>query len=97
MADHFPAFPAEYHFCVFGVAIGFPLSVDTRTWHTATDSFELQRKTYSRLWINSDKPISIINRLASRNQLFAAGPPLDDNFGLSPWNWFFAILRESSL
>jgi hypothetical protein len=37
--------------------------------------FELQQETYSRYWLNSNKPISAISWLASHYQLFA--PEMD--------------------
>jgi hypothetical protein len=41
-ANKFPAFPAEYQFCNVA-ATGFPLLADSGNWHTATNSFKLQR------------------------------------------------------
>jgi hypothetical protein len=34
---------------------------DSGNWHTATNLFQLQRKAYSRYWINSGKPIAAIS------------------------------------
>jgi hypothetical protein len=61
---NFPAFPAENRF-LNKAAIVFPLLADSGNWHTTTNSFELQRETYSCYWFNSGKPISSISWLAS--------------------------------
>jgi hypothetical protein len=61
----FPHFPLETGFLIVA-AIVFPLLADSGNWHTATNSSELQRETYSRYWFNSGKPISAISWLASR-------------------------------
>jgi hypothetical protein len=65
-ADNIFAFSAANQFCDFLEAIGFLLLADSGNWHTATNSFDLRRDTYSCYWFHSDKPISAISRLASR-------------------------------
>jgi hypothetical protein len=63
--DNFPAFPAANRFFKIVLAIVFPLLADSGNLHTFTNSFELQRETYSRYLFNSGRPISAIIWLAS--------------------------------
>jgi hypothetical protein len=49
MAGNFPAFSTGNQFCDLQAALGFPLLADTGNWNNTTNSFELQRETYSSI------------------------------------------------
>jgi hypothetical protein len=72
----FPHFPLETGYVICS-SNRLPLMTDGGNWHTATNSFELQREAYSHYRYNSGKPISAISWLAYHYQLFAADTPLN--------------------